>query len=161
MGFGVNWKAILFFPILFLLAIFSTSYKRIIRIPPAFELVSLTTVVVGMTHGIWAGALFGAVTAFIAEIINGSIDPFIIGYVFGRAIMGALSGAIAIYFPGSTIVFVGMLLLIMFNIIAQSLYLLQGDPSARMKTFFYVSANLIINWYLFRVFGGPLISLLS
>lgn len=161
LAFGVHWKAILLIPPLFLAAIFSTFYKRIVRVPPAVELISLATVAVGMTHGPWVGAIFGATAALAAEIINSGIDAFIIGYVFGRAIMGALAGIAAAAFPSAPIVAVGMFLLILFNIIAQSLYLVQGDPEAKIKTAVYVFLNLLTNWLLFSYLGGPLLVLLG
>lgn len=161
LAFGVHWKTIVFFPPLFLAAAFSTFYKRIVRVPPAFELVSLTTVVVGITHGPLVGALFGATAALAAEIINGAIDAFIVGYVFGRIVMGALAGIIASAFPAASVVVVGMALLVLFNLIAQSLYLLQGDPEAKIKTAIYVFLNLAINWLLFSIAGQPLLKLLS
>ena len=154
---GVEWKDIFLFPILFLAATFSTYYKRIVKVPPAFELVSLTTVVVGMTHGPWAGAIFGATAALAAEIVNSGIDAFIIGYVGARIVMGALAG----FFPMADIVVAGMLLLLLFNILAQSLYLMQGDPEARAKTAIYVTLNLFINYFLFSLFGKPLPTLLK
>ncbi|MBI2141847.1 hypothetical protein HYU16_05530 [Candidatus Woesearchaeota archaeon] len=161
MALGVHWKAILFFPPLFLMAAFSTFYKRIVRVPPAFELISLTTVAIGMTHGPWAGAIFGATAALAAEIINSGIDAFIIGYVFGRAVMGALAGVLAATSLATNLVLFGMALTILFNLMAQSLYLLQGDPEAKVKTIIYVVLNLSINWLLFTMFGSPLLSLLA
>ncbi|MBI2145446.1 hypothetical protein HYU18_03940 [Candidatus Woesearchaeota archaeon] len=161
LAFGIHWKIILLFPPLFLVAAFSTFYKRIIRVPPAFELITLTTVAVGMTHGPWAGAIFGATTALAAEVINGAIDAFIIGYLLGRIVMGALAGIAAAIFPSAGILAIGLALLVLFNIIAQSLYLLQGDPEAKMKTLFYVVLNLATNWLLFSLFGNPLLSLLG
>lgn len=161
LAFGVDAHMVLFFPPLFLAAVFSTFYKRIVRVPPAFELISITTVAVGITHGAWAGALFGATAAFVAEILNGAIDPFIIGYVSGRAVMGALAGILPLMFPNFGIVAAGMLLLAVFNVIAQSLYLLQGDVEARMKTVVYVALNFAVNWWLFLVLGKPLIGVLK
>src|SRR3989344_9527042 len=161
LALGVHWKAILFFPPLFLAAAFSTFYKRIVRVPPAFELVSLTTVAVGMSHGPWAGAIFGATAALAAEIINSGIDPFIVGYVFGRAVMGALAAIIFAAFPQISVLYLGLGLTVLFNLIAQSLYLLQGDPEAKLKTAIYVFFNLIINWILFSYLGKPLLALLS
>ncbi|MBI2175233.1 MAG: hypothetical protein HYU35_00670, partial [Parcubacteria group bacterium] len=55
---------------LFFAAAFSQYYRKEIRIPPSFELVSITTVVVGMTHGPLAGAVFGGVAGLAAEILS-------------------------------------------------------------------------------------------
>ncbi len=161
LAFGVPLKAILLIPPLFIAAVFSTFYKRIVRVPPAVELMSLTTVAVGMTHGPWAGAIFGATAALAAEIINSGIDAFIVGYVLGRAVMGALAGIAAALFPFASVAAIGMSLLVLFNFIAQSLYLMQGDPEAKIKTAVYVFLNLATNWLLFSYAGGPLLALLG
>ncbi|HIG98667.1 TPA: hypothetical protein HA231_04560 [Candidatus Woesearchaeota archaeon] len=158
---GIPWKAILFFPPLFLIAAFSTFYKRLIRVPPAFELISLTTIAVGMTHGPWAGAIFGATSALAAEVINSGVDAFIVGYVVGRAVMGALAGMLAATFLASNIVLFGMALTLLFNLIAQSLYLLQGDPEAKVKTAVYVTLNMGLNWIIFSLLGRALLTLLG
>ena len=114
-----------------------------------------------MTHGPWAGAIFGATSALAAESINSGIDAFIVGYVFGRAIMGALAGIIFAAFPQTNILFLGIGLTVLFNLIAQSLYLLQGDPEAKIKTALYVFLNLLANWILFSILGKPLLALLG
>ena len=114
-----------------------------------------------MAHGPWAGALFGATAAFAAEIVNGAIDPFIIGYVIGRAVMGISAALLPVLFPAAGTLAIGMICLTLFNLIAQSLYFMQGDVEARMKLAVYLVLNFVINFWLFAAFADPLRGLLE
>ena len=162
LAFGVPWKGVLFFPLLFLAAAYSTMYEKIAGIPPAVELVTLTSVAIAAAYGAWPAAAFGAITVLAAEVINKTIDAYVIGYVAGRAVTGALAGIMYAANPDISLVALGMVVVVVFNLIAQSVYLLQcADPAAFAKTVMYVAINLLFNAVVFATLASPLIRLIT
>ena len=136
--------------ILGIIAVLSTVYKRFIRVPPAVELVTFSTVMVGISHGPITGAVFGAVVTLAAEVFNSGVDAFIIGYIPARAVVGAVSS----FFPGANIVYLGLSMSIIYNLISQPLYALQSDAELRMKLLTFVIVNVSSNFIIFSLLGG-------
>lgn len=132
------------------IAVLSTVYKRFMRVPPAVELVTFSTVMVGISHGPITGAVFGAVVTLAAEIFNSGVDAFIIGYIPARAVVGAVSS----FFPGANIVVLGLWMSILYNLIAQPLYALQSDAELRVKLLAFVIVNVSSNFVIFSLLGG-------
>ncbi len=133
-----------------IIAVLSTIYKRFMRVPPAIELVTFSTVMVGISHGPVAGAVFGAVTTIAAEVFNSGVDAFIIGYIPARAIVGAVSA----FFPGASIVMLGLWMSVLYNLVAQPLYALQSDAELRMKLLAFVVINISSNFIIFSLLGA-------
>ena len=52
------------------IASFSTSYKRFVRMPPAVELVTFTTVIVSLAYGPLVGVIYAVIVTFTAEIMT-------------------------------------------------------------------------------------------
>lgn len=135
--------------VLGLIAVLSTIYKRFMRVPPAVEMVTFSTVMVGLAYGPVAGAVFGAVATLAAEVFNSGIDAFIIGYIPARAIVGAVSA----FFPGANIVMLGLWMSILYNLVAQPLYAIQSDAELRMKLLMFVIVNISSNFIIFSMLG--------
>ena len=133
-----------------LIAVLSTIYKRFMMVPPAVELVTFSTVMVGLSYGPVAGAVFGAVVTLAAEIFNSGVDAFIIGYIPARAIVGAVSS----FFPTANIVYLGLSMSILYNLISQPLYALQSDAELRVKLLAFVIVNVSSNFIIFSLLGG-------
>ncbi len=136
--------------ILAALGIFSTYYKRFTRVPPAVELITFCTVMVGLAYGPVVGALFGAIVTVAAEIFNSGIDFFIIGYIPARAAVGALSA----FFPATSVVMLGTSMSLAYNLIAQPLYAFQSDAELRMKLILFVIVNVTFNFLAFTLLGS-------
>ncbi len=153
---GFTLKNSILLPLLLLTAAFSVYYRKFRSEPPAFELLSLTTVAVGVTHGPVVGMIFGGIAELASEILNGRFSERVVWYVPARMIMGGLAGILS----GEAIVFVGILLVVIYNILAQFVYIIFGDPHRRFMTFLYIFLNVPINWLLFLLFGLPLTQLL-
>lgn len=132
-----------------LIAVLSTIYKRFMRVPPAVELVTFSTVMVGISYGPVTGAVFGAVITLAAEIFNSGVDAFIIGYIPARAIVGAVSA----FFPAANIIGLGLWMSILYNLVAQPLYALQSDAELRMKLLAFVIINISSNFIIFSLLG--------
>ena len=133
-----------------IIAVFSTIYKRFMRVPPAVELVTFSTVMVGISHGPITGAIFGAVITLAAEIFNSGVDAFIIGYIPARAIVGVVSS----FFPGANIVLLGLWMSILYNLVAQPLYALQSDAELRVKLLAFIIINIGSNFVIFSLLGA-------
>ncbi|MBI3036479.1 hypothetical protein HYY73_01830 [Candidatus Woesearchaeota archaeon] len=132
------------------IAVFSTLYKRFMRVPPAVELVTFATVMAGVAYGPVTGALFGAIITVVAEIMNSGIDAFIIGYVPGRAAVGFVSA----FFPTANMVTLGLLMSILYNAVAQPLYAFQSDAELRFKLLAFVVVNISFNFIIFSLLGN-------
>jgi len=143
-----------------IIASFSTSYKRFIRIPPAIELITFTTVLVGITYGPWVGAIYGAVVSFTAEIMTNALDIFILTFVPSRAVVGLTAGFAFDLFNGN-ILYTGIALSIMYNIIAQPFYMFLADVEMRMKSIFFLFLNIGGNFIIFAVLGKIMVKLLG
>ena len=132
------------------ISVFSTIYKRFMRVPPAVELATFSTVMVGVAYGPVTGALFGAIITVVAEIMNSGIDAFIVGYVPGRAVVGFVSA----YFPAANIVTLGLLMSVLYNAIAQPMYAFQSDAELRFKLLAFVVVNISFNFIIFSLLGN-------
>ncbi len=140
----------------YLLGSFSTIYRRFRNEPPAIELISLTTVAVGVVHGPFVGLLFGGITELTAEIINGRMDAFALGYVPGRMIMGLLAGLLS----GAPILLLGPALVVASYVASQFMYLLYGDPERKFSVLAYIFFNLPWNLLMFSFLGEFAVSIL-
>ncbi len=141
-------------------ASFSTSYKRIIRIPPAVELVTFTTIMVSLAYGPVVGAVYGAVVTFTAEIMTNALDVFIISFVPSRAIIALTAGFFFHQFNGS-IVLTGFVSSVLYNLLAQPFYLFMADVEMRVKSVFFILFNIGSNFIIFAVLGKIVAGLLG
>ncbi len=153
---GISLRTIVFMPIFFLVAAFSTYYKRYMQMPTTFELVSVTTVAVGIVYGPWAGAIFGTATGLAAELISGGIDAFIPVNMFARFLMGFLAGIIS-----GDFVILGMALTLLFTVIVQAPYLFYGDPQDKVRTLFFSGISLFVNFTVFSILGEIVLDLIN
>lgn len=154
MLFGSQVKAILVVGSLAFLASISTIYKRYVRIPPAFELMTFGTVIVSLAYGPIIGAIFGAVTSLTSEIVNGCIDLFVVSYIPARAFVGLITP----FFAGMDIFFLGMLMTAVYNAIGQPMYFFMGDVEAKGKFVFFLTGNILANAILFNTVGRLLVT---
>ncbi|MAG16309.1 hypothetical protein CMO88_04565 [Candidatus Woesearchaeota archaeon] len=143
-----------------IIATFSTSYKRFIRMPPALELITFTTVMVSLAYGPVMGAIYGAVVSFTAEILTNALDVFIIKFVPTRAFIGLVAGFVFDLLNGN-IVFTGLALTILYNGITQPLDLLLADVEVRLKSIYFFILNVGFNFIIFAILGKIMISLLG
>ena len=143
-----------------IIASFSTSYKRIIRIPPAIELVTFTTVIVSLAYGPVIGAIYAAVVSIAAEVMTNALDIFIISFVPGRIIIALTAGFFFDLFGGS-IIAAGIASTILYNAIAQPFYLFLADVEMRAKSLYFIFVNIGSNIVLFLLLGKVMASLLG
>ena len=148
--FGHYLKDFVVLVLLATIGILSTSYKRYMRVPPAVELVTFSTVMASLAYGPVVGAIFGAVVTVLAEVFNSGIDAFIVGYIPARAIVGFT----AAFFPTTSIVTLGLLMSILYNAVAQPLYALQSDAELKLKLIAFVVVNISSNFVIFAIAGG-------
>lgn len=143
-----------------LIGSFSTSYKRVIRVPPAFELVTFTTIIVSLAYGPLVGVVFAAVVTFTAEIMTNALDIFIISFVPSRMIIALTAGFVFTQFNGN-IIMAGFASSVLYNLLAQPFYLFMADVEMRMKSIFFIFLNIGSNFVIFTVLGRFLAPLLG
>ena len=139
---------------------FSTSYKRIIRVPPAIELTTFTTVIVSLAYGPVVGALYALIVTFAAEILTNALDIFVISFMPSRVVI-ALTAGFFFDLSGQNIILTGLASIILYNVLAQPLYLLMADVEMRMKSVFFILLNIGSNFVIFTVLGRIMVRLLG
>jgi hypothetical protein len=149
--------------VIFVLAVaasYSTSYKRVLRVPPALELVTFTTVIVSLAYGPVVGAIYGAIVTFTAEIMTNALDIFIFSFVPARAAIGYIAGFLFALFD-QNILITGVVASIIYNFLAQPMYILVADAAMRIKSISFILFNISFNFIIFMLFGNIMVWLLG
>lgn len=157
--FTAQIKALVIITILGLAATFSTFYKRVFQAPPAFELITLTVVAVGIFYGPWVGALYAFVVSLTSEIASQALDPFSITYIPPRIATAFV--APWLYHNGTSVAMIGLLMSALYNLLQQPVYWYLTDPEKRIKSIYFGSLNIPLNFLIFKFLGGPLFAVLS
>ena len=156
-------KAFLIITLLGVAATFSTFYKRVFQAPPAFELITLTVVTVSIFYGPGTGALFAFVVSITSEIAAQALDPFSITYIPPRIATAFV--APWLYGQGAgpvhNIAFLGLLMSLLYNALQQPVYYYLTDVEKRIKSFYFSSLNIPINFLIFKFLGVPLFEILK
>ena len=154
---GHSLKGVMLVGTLGLIASYSTVYRRVLRIPGSIELVTLGTVLTAVAYGPIAGALFGIITTITSEIISSEVNAFTPLYTFGRGVIGVA----AFYLASLNIVTLGIAMVLLFNIITQSLRWLLGDVEQVIEGVYFFTTNSIFNILAFFVLGNFLLSVMT
>ena len=157
--FTAQIKAFIILTILGLAATFSTFYKRVFQAPPAFELITLTVIAVSIFYGPVVGSLYALVISISSEVASQALDPFSITYIPPRMVIAFV--APWLYHNGASIAMLGLLMSTLYNLLQQPVYWLLTDPEKRIKSLYFSSLNIPINWLVFKLLGGPLFNLLT
>ena len=161
--FTAQVKAFIIITLLGLAATFSTFYKRVFQAPPAFELMTLTIAAVSIFYGTGKGALFAIVVSLTSEIAAQALDPFSITYIFPRIVIAFV--APWLYGQGAgpvhNIAFLGLLMSLLYNALQQPVYYYLTDVEKRIKSFYFSSLNIPINFLIFKFLGVPLFEILK
>ncbi len=141
-------------------ASFSTSYKRVVRMPPAVELVTFTTIIVSLAYGPLVGVIYAAIVTFTAEVMTNALDVFIISFVPSRAVIALTAGFLFHQFSGN-IILTGAVSSVLYNLLAQPFYLFMADAEMRVKSLFFIALNIGSNFAIFAVLGKIAVRLLG
>lgn len=153
--FRSGLSAVLTISILFALSAVSTLYKRYFRVPPAFELMTFSTVIVTAKYGFLAGFIFGMIAQLTSEVLHGAIDAQIIIFIPSRALL-ALATWIGINLFGITDLFkLGIIAIIAYNMMVQPVSWFMGDVQLKTKTIFYSIFYTVFNLVIFSVLSRP------
>lgn len=151
--------ALIVISILGLAATFSTFYKRVFQAPPAFELMTLTIVAVAVFYGPLVGALYAIVVSITSEIAAQALDPFSITYIPPRIATAFV--APWLYDNGTSVALIGLLMSGLYNLLQQPVYWYLTDPEKRIKSIYFGSLNIPLNFLIFKFLGVPLFAVLS
>ncbi len=157
--FTAQVKAFLILAILGTAATFSTFYKRVFQAPPAFELITLTVVAVAIFYGHWVGALYAAIISITSEIAAQALDPFSVTYIPPRIATAFV--APWLYHNGVSVAIIGLLMSILYNALQQPVYYYLTDVEKRIKSLYFGSLNIPLNFLIFKFLGVPLFTVLS
>ncbi len=157
--FTAQVKALIILSVLGFAATFSTFYKRVFQAPPAFEFITLTVVAVGIFYGPWMGALYAFVVSLTSEIASQALDPFSVTYIPPRIATAFV--APWLYHNGTSVAMIGLLMSLLYNLLQQPVYWYLTDPEKRIKSIYFGSLNIPLNFLIFKFLGEPLFSVLS
>ncbi|MBI2664240.1 hypothetical protein HYX10_02760 [Candidatus Woesearchaeota archaeon] len=143
-----------------LAAIFSTFYKRIIRIPPAVELMTFTTILVSLLYGPIVAVIYTTIVSVASEIVSNQLDVWILTFVPGRIVMSFAAGFFFSAFGGSMLP-TGVACLLLYLAITQPPYLLMADVQMRLKAVYFAVVNFCGNFIIFWLFGNLAAGLLG
>ena len=160
--FASQVKAFLIITLLGVAATFSTFYKRVFQAPPAFELITLTVVAVSIFYGPVIGALYALVISITSEIAAQALDPFSITYIPPRIATAFV--APWLYGNGTgpvhNIAVLGLLMSLLYNALQQPVYYYLTDVEKRIKSLYFSSLNIPLNFLIFKFLGEPLFEIL-
>ncbi len=136
----------------------TSTYKRVVRLPPALELISLTTALVVVFYGPVVGIIYTIVVNMFAEVFSGYPDVMSLTYLPSRAIQ-----ALFVYFAVGSLGFVaaGIWGVIVFNLVQQPMFMYLTDAEKRLKAVYFVLLNVPLNIILFNFLGMPLFTLMG
>ncbi len=161
---GVSFQSIqtlLIIAIFFAVGAFSTMYKRYFRAPPAFELMTFTTVVVTMKYGLGAGLIYGTLVQIASEVLHGAIDAQIVIFVPARALLAVWTWVAMTVFGVTSVFWMGMIAIVAYNLMAQPISFFMGDVQLKAKTIYYTIFYSIANFFIFSIFSKPIAFLLG
>ncbi len=156
-------KTIVILIVLLLMAMpstFITMYKRVVRLPPALELISLTSTMTTIFYGPIVGIVYTVVVNFASEVASGHPDEMSLTYLPSR-IVQVLFVHFAYGFGLTNIVALGIWGNVAFNAVQQPIYMALVDIEKRLKAVYFVMLNIPLNILIFKVFGPPLYALLN
>ena len=157
--FTAQVKAFIIIITLGVIATFSTYYKRVFQAPPVFELMTLTTVAVSIFYGPFIGSLFTVVVSITSEVMASAIDPFSVTYIPPRIATAFV--APWLYANGMSLALIGFLMSALYNALQQPVYWLLTDPEKRIKSIYFSSLNIPLNFLIFKFLGVPLFEILK
>jgi len=142
-------------------ATFITMYKRIVRLPPALELVSLTSAMATIFYGPITGIIYTVIVNVASEIASGHPDEMTLTYFPSRIVQ-----VLFIHFAYTTglltgIVGLGVWGVVAFNAVQQPLFMSLVDVEKRLKAIYFVMLNIPLNIIIFKTIGPPLFALLQ
>ncbi len=141
-------------------SIFITTYKRFVRLPPALELISLTTAMTTIFYGPVVGIIYTIIVNFAAEVASGHPDEMSLTYIPSRVVQ-VLFVHFAYGWGLTGIVALGSWSVVVFNAVQQPIFMSLVDVEKRLKAIYFVMLNIPLNIIIFKIFGPPLFSLLN
>lgn len=157
-------KTVVTLLILLLMAIpstFITMYKRVVRLPPALELISLTATMATVFYGPVVGIIYTIIVNFASEVASGHPDEMTLTYVPSRIVQVLFVHFAYAYFGLTGIVALGIWGNVAFNAVQQPIFMALVDIEKRLKAIYFVMLNIPLNILIFKVLGPPLYALLN
>ncbi|MAG16310.1 hypothetical protein CMO88_04570 [Candidatus Woesearchaeota archaeon] len=144
-----------------LVATFTTTYKRFIRLPPVLEFITLTTVLTTIFYGPITGIIYTIIVNITSEIASGHPDEMILTYIPSRTTTVLFTHFAYTLGLITNIVWLGIWSSVVFNAVQQPLYMSLVDVEKRLKSLYFVLLNIPLNILIFKLFGSLLFALMT
>jgi hypothetical protein len=149
-------KALLVLTVFGIASSFISLYKRIVRLPPALELITFTTVLVTLVYGPIVAAIYAVVVTFSSEIVSGYPDEMTLTYIPSRLVMIAATYML----QGMEIVALGIWMVLVFNAVQQPIFWMLTDVEKRIKSVYFIVLNIPLSIIIFKVAGPTVLALM-
>lgn len=154
-------KTLVILTIFGIVATFTIVYKRVIRLPPVLETISITTALVVVFYGLIPGIIYTIVINITSEIASGHPDEMSLTYIPSRT-----AQVLFMHFAWTSglitnFVWLGILGVVAFNMVQQPIYMSLVDVEKRLKSLYFVFLNIPLNILLFKLLGPPLFAIMQ
>lgn len=153
-------KALIILSVFGIVAAVTSFYKRVVRMPPFFEFISLTTVMVTLFYGPIVAIIYAVIVNIGSEAFSGYPDVMILTYIPSRGFQ-VLFIYFASQFTGMGVVALGVWSVIAFNLVQQPIFMSLTDAEHRLKALYYAVLNIPANIIIFNLLGNHLYSVLQ
>lgn len=159
--YTAEFKAVITLAIFGIISSTITTYKRVIRMPPVLELISLTTVMVTLFYGPIVGIFYTIIVNLASEVMSGYPDVMTLTYLPSRTVQVLFVWIAHSLNPDMGIAALGIWSVIIFNLVQQPVFMFLTDAEQRLKAVYFVALNIPINILIFKFLAVPLYTLLK
>jgi len=159
--FTEQMKTLIILLVFGVVATFTTVYKRVIRLPPVLEFISLTSALVVVFYGLVPAIIYTIIVNITSEIASGHPDEMSLTYLPSRTVQVVFMHFAYTLGLITNFVWLGIWGVVAFNIIQQPLYMSLVDVEKRLKSAYFVFLNIPINILIFKLLGAPLFALMQ
>jgi hypothetical protein len=150
-------KNLIIMVILFIVGAVSQIHQKYIQPSLGFECYLFGTVIVGVVFGSVTGLFFGLFVTIAASIISGRMSAASFSLYLTTSLMGFLSP----YVIGFLGISLGGALISLLSSVIITLFFMLYFGSDILRAITYSSTNIILNIFLFSLFGPPLLHVMT
>ena len=144
-------KPVFFTSFFFLLASISILYKKVLPLSIGFELASFSAILAGILFGGFSAFIVGFGSIVVSGMLMQKFATDGAKYTF-HAVMTGVMGIAASALPIGNIVFWGMGMIVLYDLIF-TLWVLNYYPQGMGKLFIWVGTHIPISYWIFATFG--------
>jgi len=152
------FKSFFIISALIIIGALSIFYKRFLSIGLGIELITLVTVLGGISYGSGTGALIGFTSMTIGMIITNKMFKDVIGSLVNIGLM-TIVGFFSVLVPAESLVIGGLILTISYDILFTTLMIIMVPRIGKLIV--YVLTHAFFNYIFFKILGKAGLNLIN